>query len=437
MSRTHHGALIAAVAFLVCTEGATGKPAGPATSGLPTLRYVLQENKINNVAKIDNLDRQITSFDFANDAHTFGIAYYLYNSATPDALDHILWVVTLDKNSNRWRQRRIDFNALPSDFPKTIQPYGGSVMSVTFGHDNLYVEFNVSPSATNTLMLTRDLHYRSAYYGWAVAELSNGDVIFHQSMVHFAPTHTLKLSVFSPRTGSSTQILPSKREGPIMLARDKQVRRVNAARGIQWFAERNYSPDPESMNSALISDVVVNDATRSFAFAVAYDVPDILSQREVGALALFSSVMECSWQFQNCKASDMNRLFGDIMYWQQVHREQSVLRFFSGCRTMQNKLQWVYQHFNYLDLNANAAYYNETRRLLLDPYWTSASTRQYLAQKLAVRNQPMIIVYVYRYTRDYSSFEHRELHATIGQTSRAELRQFTTQPRVRRLFASR
>jgi hypothetical protein len=67
---------------------------------------------------------------------------------------------------------------------------------------------HISPSAEQLFVFSRNAELKGVLYGWTLATLPNEFIVYHNSEVHFAPTHSLGISIFDPATGSDKKIYP-------------------------------------------------------------------------------------------------------------------------------------------------------------------------------------------------------------------------------------
>ncbi len=124
-----------------------------------------------------------------------------------DRLEPPLRLLRYDKVTARWDTA--EFSDVETDAGAGLRaPCLGSAVGITEAGDMLYVGLHLSPSAECLLVLSRDLKLKKTLYGWPVASFSSGTIVLQKSMVHFAPTHPLELSIFDPSSGTLTPIYP-------------------------------------------------------------------------------------------------------------------------------------------------------------------------------------------------------------------------------------
>jgi len=201
------------------------------------------------------LDRPITSYAVRDDPGLFVIAYYSDNGGP-------IRVRLFDKASRRWRSRDLRHDT-------------GSITGIHISQNYILLDTHVNPSAGHLLVLTKSLELREALSGWFLAIFEDETVVFHNSLVHFAPTHSAEVSVYDPRTRRQRKIYPLR---PYQAVRRAHIERLRAAwkqRGEEWFARNNHHMDPERFTNYLRGAVALDNPTRSLAFVAAYDGADL------------------------------------------------------------------------------------------------------------------------------------------------------------------
>jgi hypothetical protein len=138
----------------------------------------------------------------------------------------------------------------------------------------IQVACHINPSAEVLFVFSRDAQLKGEVYGWALATLPNDLIVYHDSEVHFAATHSLGISVFDPATGSDKKIYPPVPYSPVRTAFIARVAEAYKARGEAWFRVHNHSGDPESFDSNLQGPVNTDERRKSISFTVRYGDPD-------------------------------------------------------------------------------------------------------------------------------------------------------------------
>jgi len=180
--------------------------------------------------------------------------------------DFKLHAAALDRKSGRWRHSVIDLN----DAAGT----GNSILDLKRTPRYIYLESHINPSASRLIVLSRDLKLRRALYGWEIARLPGENVAYHHSEIHFAPTHSLEISVFNPESLRDKQIYPPKPYQPVRLRFIDRVAQEYRNRGEQWFNIHNHHMNPELFDSRLVGEVTVNDAAKTITFLAQFGDPD-------------------------------------------------------------------------------------------------------------------------------------------------------------------
>ncbi len=156
----------------------------------PTLRLQFETRGLP-VAGIDDLDRTVTSFAVDEASGWFAIAYYWFDAADPKRLPSELRIRAYDRGRGRWTSAVLDGNLLKT----------GAAMGLKHQAGWVYLDTHLSPSAGALLVLTDDLKVRRRLYGWSEMILPDGRVVYHDSMVHFAPAHPGSLSLYRSAVG--------------------------------------------------------------------------------------------------------------------------------------------------------------------------------------------------------------------------------------------
>ena len=166
---------------------------------------------------------------------------------------------------------RADPAAAVSRFPQDLldAPIDGLTRDGRF----LHVSFHVNPWSERLLVLTRDFDFLRELYGWELVTLPDNRVVYHHSQVHFAPNHSLEISIFDPTTLKETQIYPPTQYDLVRRQFVEGVARVYKERGEAWFREHNHHMNPELFDSALVGAVSI-DAAGRLSFTVRYGDTD-------------------------------------------------------------------------------------------------------------------------------------------------------------------
>jgi hypothetical protein len=152
----------------------------------------------------------------------------------------------------------------------------GSSAGLTEQGANVYLETHLTPSASCTIVLTQDLSVKAALSGWILGFVGDRYAVFHESMVHFAPTHPLNVSVYDTVTGRTTRLYPPLGDG----LRSEYARALAAHPPPRSWRRINNAPcrpndfssdvAPEGRDTSIVS---VNDDARAFGFQATF-TPD-------------------------------------------------------------------------------------------------------------------------------------------------------------------
>jgi hypothetical protein len=254
---------LAAVALAVAASLVTGSPARPAAQPAkpwPTLREVLARHDVKDVRGLpqDVLDLAVTGCGVDDGGREAFVACF--------QADGTLRVALMDRTSGGWRHAKVVVD--------DAQGAGNSIVAVTRTRRFFYLESHINPSAGRLLVVSRDLTLRRAIYGWAVATLPTDVVVYHRSQVHFAPTHSLELSVFDAATLQDKPIYPPRPFQPVRKAFIDRVAQAYESRGEAWFRDHNHHMDPERFDSSLDGPVTTDAIAKTVSFHVRYGDPD-------------------------------------------------------------------------------------------------------------------------------------------------------------------
>jgi hypothetical protein len=278
-----------------------------------TLTHVLQNRGLTaSDQAIPNLDKPITGYEILDDERVFLIAYYVYDGS--GLLREPLFVTRFDRLARTWRSAEIlrrDARAGPVDC-------FGSVTAIRSSVHGFYVDTHRNPSAGCTIVLTHDLAVRTTLYGWFLNVFGDGTVVYHNSQLHFAPTHYAEMSIYHPERSSRVKMYPMK---PYQRIRTEHINKVRAVyRDEQWCRARNHHCDPERFDNHLAGRVEISDATGALAFVIKFD--NTVWQRQTKDMETAGKFTEVAYIYRNVTRgpieyreillSDLKARFGDI-----------------------------------------------------------------------------------------------------------------------------
>jgi hypothetical protein len=217
-----------------------------------------------------------------NSPNEFLLAYSRVTSSNTLELQP-LRVMRYDKQARKWATAEFsDFRT--EILPGFIDRCLGSVGGVQKLGDFFYVSIELSPSAGCQLVVSGDLRLTTVLSGWLVATFSSGAVVLEGSMVHFAPTHPLRLSLFDPRNATQTTIYPPPSD-PFRAAYIQRLR-TKISQSDRCHGE-NCESNPERFDNELGSRcdssgpcqpaMALNEKTGALAFIVQFSAIGFIS----------------------------------------------------------------------------------------------------------------------------------------------------------------
>ena len=288
----HRVTLLVTIAFAlscgVCAQTPPGDCSGVVTESNPQIQDVLKAACVPFPQQpFLNTGLRITSYDVFNRPRQFVLAYYVATDS--DLLESPLRLLRYDKLTSRWDTA--EFSEIETEAGPGLQaPCLGSAVGITEAGDVLYVGIHLSPSAECLLVLSHDLKIKKTLYGWPVADFSSGAIVLRKSMVHFAPTHPLQLSVFDPQSGRLTPLYPPQSD-PFRAA---YVRRLQV--------EISPADRCEGENCEINPERFDNDFAFSCVAARCKD--QIVTNEETGALAFIAQFSPIGFlRFDKVKSS--------------------------------------------------------------------------------------------------------------------------------------
>ncbi len=201
-------------------------------------------------------------------------------------LDEFFYAFRFDKKSNNWTGARLDWPVRNPD--KLVNPaescQGGTITRIDQMDRYIYLEGHINPSASCTMVVTRDLEFQGTFYGGVVGQFKSGLVIYEHSEVHWAPTHYVELSLYDPIHQTSRKIYPLKPYQSVRTAYIAKVKEVYEACCPKVLLDKtivmpgggcsprfgNHHCDPELFDNYLAGGVLTNDDTDSLVFSTVF-----------------------------------------------------------------------------------------------------------------------------------------------------------------------
>ena len=231
-----------------------------------TLRQVLSSQQVPADAReLKNLDRVITSGAQFSDDQQFVIAYYVRNES--GSLHPPLFFDTLNRPTGKWRSASFDVAQTKSG-DVNIDCFGAVMLIQKLGS---FVALNthLGPSAGCVILLSDNLEVQGALYGWVLANFADGTIVYHRSQVHFAPVHPAEIALYNPSIKKDFTIFPHR---PLSgVRRDLMARLTEFYHKNSDYCEKHTDPcDPESFDSALVNDPIIDERQQAIAFDISY-----------------------------------------------------------------------------------------------------------------------------------------------------------------------
>jgi hypothetical protein len=220
-----------------------------------TLATELHKHGVVPTGRLDDLDREITSYAVASDESWFAIAYYWHTGS--DLLPPELRVRTLDRRTDTWRSAVFDPNKVK----------GGSALRIARRPGFVYLDLHVNPSAGRIVVLSEDLKVQRSLDGWSSLILQDGRVLYRNSMVHFAPAHPGSVSLYDPRSGAAVGVYPltpdpasgaefvDRRIGTIEMAGPTQIRMAVSEQNVKLGPDNKGVPVGVARDATVTCDI--------------------------------------------------------------------------------------------------------------------------------------------------------------------------------------
>jgi hypothetical protein len=239
-----------------------------AAASAETLRTVLSGYDVPADGAPRWLDEEFTASAAFSDDRLFAIAGD--RAGGGDSLPDTFEVLAFDRRTKVWRSATLPRRHRNRNHRWDV----GTFDDLRRGDRHFYLEAHLNPSAATTLVLTDALTVESAVDGWLVAALPRGDFLFEHSAIHFAPTHSAEIWLYSSGTRTSRPIYPKAPYGPVRAAYIDTVRAVYERLGPDWMREHNHHGDPQQFDSALLPPVLVSERGNIAAFLTRFGTTD-------------------------------------------------------------------------------------------------------------------------------------------------------------------
>jgi hypothetical protein len=272
-----------------------------------------------------DLDKQTTSGTDADAEDSKIIATYV-QTAGSTTLDNSFYLFRLDKPNGRWSGTKLhwpEFETAATD-GRVKSCQGGSFGQIVTSGDFIYLDGHVSPSASCTMVTTRDLTVRGTFYGWIVGQFQAGRVVYEHSQVHFAPTHYVELSIYDPAHRTSLKIYPLKPYQRVRLAYISAVRAAYDKCCPRVLPDKTVAPplqdcggqfgnhhcDAELFDNSLRDKLETNTVTDSLAFSTTFG--DATEKHPVVVYVYRNISDPTKMQFREFLQDELVRAYGNL-----------------------------------------------------------------------------------------------------------------------------
>ena len=227
-----------------------------------TLSDVLATRKIPvNLFPASDLQQPITSYAVSADNSPFLLAYHDDGSGR---LPPILRIVRYNEQTHELRRAdlkgiEVPFHGFDTVMKQVSSICMGSALAISEADGFIAINTHISPSAGCVLVLNPDLTFSAGLWGWALAAV-NENIVFEESMIHFAPIHSAKLSIYNPRQKKLIRIFPTEGDAGRQQFSEELKNHLPSA---EWCAQENHSCNPDDFEMD-INNVTVREQAFSF-----------------------------------------------------------------------------------------------------------------------------------------------------------------------------
>lgn len=364
-----------------------------------TLSDVLQNRGVpTGVQDLPNLNKLITGYGVVNDEKVLLIAYYLADGS--GRLHEPLFISRFDKVAHKWRNAQIPRQDARLDAVDCL----GSVTQLHSPARDYYVGTHLSPSAGCTIVLSPELVVRKVLYGWFLSAFNDGTIVYHNSQVHFAPTHYGEVSMYDPERDTTVKIYPMK---PYKRIRREHINKVRAVYSNDaWCRNRNHHCDPERFDNHLASKVEISDATGALAFVVNFDNKVTWTEgdrwrlegfrelrRHLGSKGLGSELSDDLFRY----------LYADLARVKRLRKQEQVAESFKEDPELRGLLADAFAGQRRTSQSSRAFFGG------LDPRWEYPGIWERLIEAIRIPPEFTEVAYIYRNVDNQGPIEYKEM----------------------------
>jgi hypothetical protein len=262
---------VASGATTLPTKASEQQPRGQssATPKEPTLAQVLAAAGLKPpVEVVKDLDHPITSYAaLLDDRDAYVIAYYW--SLPSGTLEDPLRVLSFNRQTQEWKSAELMLGGDQIGHSECV----GSVLHADALPTAFLLDTHINPSASCLIVVDRNLAFRNALFGWYLAAVSDTQIVFQRSEVHFAAVHPAELALYDLTTKQETSLFPRK---PFQRIRSEYTARLRDFYRTheEWCRENNDPCEPETVDSSLEGEIAFNHREHALAFVIDYDSYD-------------------------------------------------------------------------------------------------------------------------------------------------------------------
>jgi hypothetical protein len=290
-----------------------------------TLKEMMQREGIPaGLSQTTDLQKKITSGADTDVEDSKIVATYV-QAANSTTLDDEFYVFRLDKRSSRWSGTKLNWPELETTRTdgRVKSCHGGSFVRIDASENFIYLDGHINPSASCTMVVTRDLKFHSTFYGWVVRQFKEDSVLYEHSEVHFAPTHYVELSLYDPIDRTSRKIYPLKPYQRLRLAYIAEVQtayneccpRLQPDNTLVLPLKDcgpkfgNHHCNAELFDNSLTGDLEINYVTDSLAFSTTFN--DVTEKHPV-VVYVFRNISDpTQMQYREFLQDDLVRVYGN------------------------------------------------------------------------------------------------------------------------------
>ena len=230
-----------------------------------TLGAVLSANKLSpNLIPENDRQQPITSFAVSTENSRFLLAYY--DDDGSGGLPPVLHVLRYDRQTEDLRRTDLNGIEIPIQIVHEVMTQVssncmGSALNISEKAGLIIIHTHINPPAGCALILTSDLGFIAGLGGGVLATI-DGNIIFVENTIHFAPTHPARVSAYNLQQKKLTPIYPMENDSARKQFSSELQNHLPSSNDCR---EQNNPCDPESFSTD-IEHVTVNENERSFAF---------------------------------------------------------------------------------------------------------------------------------------------------------------------------